>query len=213
MSNKGCILFVEDEAPVLKTMLKFFSKQGFETYGAQNPEDALDVAKHKMPDIAVLDVMLHESGGGIGEVDGFELCKNLREQGFDKPIIFVNTASKCGFTSQFEGLEKLYSENKDNLLIVGFPSNDFNQELSTDKEIQDFCKLTYAVEFPMMSKSSVIGKNANPLYQELYARTKEAPMWNFYKYVVSPGAKKINVLPSTVSPESKEFRVLIEPYL
>jgi len=93
MSNKGCILFVEDEAPVLKTMLKFFSKQGFETYGAQNPEDALDVAKHKMPDIAVLDVMLHESGGGIGEVDGFELCKNLREQGFDKPIIFVTARS------------------------------------------------------------------------------------------------------------------------
>jgi len=155
---------------------------------------------------ACMDFYNHQMTTLQGET--FNFCDHQ-----DKPIIFVNTASKCGFTSQFEGLEKLYSENKDNLLIVGFPSNDFNQELSTDKEIHDFCKLTYAVEFPMMSKSSVIGKNANPLYQELYARTKEAPMWNFYKYVVSPGAKKINVLPSTVSPESKEFRVLIESYL
>ena len=65
----------------------------------------------------------------------------------------------------------------------------------------------------MMSKSSVIGKKANPIYQELYARTKEAPMWNFYKYVVSPGAKKIDVLPSTVSQESKEFKKLVDPYL
>ena len=140
--------------------------------------------------------------------ESFNFCEHQ-----DKPIIFVNTASKCGFTSQFEGLEALYSKHKNNLLIVGFPSNDFNQELSTDKEIQDFCKLTYAVEFPMMSKSSVIGKKANPIYQELYARTKEAPMWNFYKYVVSPGAKKIDVLPSTVSPESKEFKKLVDLYI
>ena len=91
--NSGCILFVEDEAPVLKTMLKFFTKQGFETYGAQTPEDALNLARTKVPDIAVLDVMLHESGGGTGEVDGFELCRSLREQGFDKPIIFVTARS------------------------------------------------------------------------------------------------------------------------
>ena len=140
--------------------------------------------------------------------ENFNLCEHM-----DKPIIFVNTASKCGFTSQFEGLEKLYSQNKDRLLVVGFPSNDFNQELKTDKEIQDFCKLTYAVEFPMMSKSSVIGKKANPIYKILHERTGEAPMWNFYKYVVAPEAKKINVFPSTVSPESSEFLDTIKPYL
>ena len=138
----------------------------------------------------------------------FNLCEHK-----DKPIIFVNTASKCGFTSQFEGLEKLYSVNKDKLLVVGFPSNDFNQELKTDKEIQDFCKLTYAVEFPMMSKSSVIGKKANPVYKILHERTGEAPMWNFYKFVVAPDAKKINVFPSTVSPESSEFLNTLKPYL
>jgi glutathione peroxidase len=138
----------------------------------------------------------------------FDLCEYQ-----DKPIIFVNTASKCGFTSQFEGLEKLYRENKDKLLVVGFPSNDFNQELSTDKEIQDFCKLTYAVEFPMMSKSSVIGKNANPVYQNLYKITGEAPMWNFYKFIVLPEVKSVHVLSSTVSPESNKLLDLIKPYL
>lgn len=131
----------------------------------------------------------------------------------DKPIIFVNTASKCGFTSQFEGLESLYSKHKNDILIVGFPSNDFNQELSTDKEIQDFCKLTYAVEFPMMTKSNIIGKNANPIYKELYSRTKEAPMWNFYKYIVTPGAEKIDVLPSMVSPSSDKFLNLLKPFI
>ena len=140
--------------------------------------------------------------------ENFNLCEHM-----DKPIIFVNTASKCGFTSQFEGLEKLYSNNKDKLLVVGFPSNDFNQELKTDKEIQDFCKLTYAVEFPMMSKSSVVGKNANAVYKILYERTGKAPMWNFYKFVVAPDAKKINVFPSTVSPESSEFLNTLKPYL
>ena len=140
--------------------------------------------------------------------ENFNLCEHM-----DKPIIFVNTASKCGFTSQFEGLEKLYSNNKDKLLVVGFPSNDFNQEFKTDKEIQDFCKLTYAVEFPMMSKSSVVGKKANAVYKTLYERTGEAPMWNFYKFVVAPDAKKINVFPSTVSPESDEFLDTIKPFL
>ena len=140
--------------------------------------------------------------------ENFNLCEYK-----DKPIIFVNTASKCGFTSQFEGLEKLYSNNKDKLLVVGFPSNDFNQEFKTDKEIQDFCKLTYAVEFPMMSKSSVVGKKANAVYKTLYERTGEAPMWNFYKFVVAPDAKEINVFPSAVSPESSEFLDTLKPYL
>ena len=140
--------------------------------------------------------------------ESFNMCEHQ-----NKPIIIVNTASKCGFTSQFEGLESLYRNNKDKLLVVGFPSNDFNQELKTDKEIQEFCKLTYAVEFPMMSKSSVVGKKANAVYKILYERTGEAPMWNFYKFVVAPEAKKINVFPSTVSPESSEFLATLKPYI
>ncbi|MFZ9614906.1 MAG: glutathione peroxidase, partial [Candidatus Methylopumilus sp.] len=102
-----------------------------------------------------------------------------------KPILVVNTASKCGFTPQFNALEALYKKYHDKgLLVIGFPSNDFNQELSTDKEVRDFCKLTYAVEFPMTSKSNVTGKNANPFYQELIKTTGEMPKWNFHKYLI-----------------------------
>ena len=113
--------------------------------------------------------------------DKFNLCEHK-----DKPIIFVNTASKCGFTSQFEDLERLYSDNKDKLLIVGFPSNDFNQEPGSNDEIQKFCKLTYAVEFPMMEKSSVVGPKANPIYQKL----------SLFACIVNP--KILSIYPSRI---------------
>ena len=92
MSN-GKLLFVEDEQPVLESLKRFFTSRGYHTEGAQTPEEAFDMVNAHQFDLAVLDVMLHESGGGDGEVDGFELCKNLREKGFDKPIIFVSARS------------------------------------------------------------------------------------------------------------------------
>ena len=137
----------------------------------------------------------------------FDLCAHQ-----NKPILFVNTASKCGFTSQFEGLESLYRENKENIMVVGFPSNDFNQELSTDKEIQDFCKMTYAVEFPMMSKSSVIGPKANSVYKNLSSITGQAPLWNFYKFLVMPNAESVHVFSSMTGPDSKKITRLLKPY-
>ena len=139
--------------------------------------------------------------------DKFNLCEHK-----DKPIIFVNTASKCGFTSQFEDLERLYSDNKDKLLIVGFPSNDFNQEPGSNEEIQKFCKLTYAVEFPMMEKSSVVGPKANPIYQKLSEVTGKAPMWNFYKFVVMPNFEKVHVFSSITNPESKDIKKILQPF-
>ena len=138
----------------------------------------------------------------------FDLCEHQ-----DKPILFVNTASKCGFTSQFEGLESLYRENKGNIMVVGFPSNDFNQELTTDKEIQDFCKMTYAVEFPMMTKSSVVGPKANSVYKNLASITGEAPLWNFYKFIVMPNAESVHVFGSMTRPDSTKITSLLEPYI
>jgi DNA-binding response OmpR family regulator len=91
--SKARILLVEDEDQVLKSLERFFSRQGFEVHGAQNPQQALHLAQTKLPDIAVLDVMLHESGGGKGEVDGFEICKQLRDNGFDRPVIFLTARS------------------------------------------------------------------------------------------------------------------------
>lgn len=132
----------------------------------------------------------------------------------DKPILVVNTASKCGFTPQFESLEKLYSQYKDKgLLVVGFPSNDFRQEPGDNKQIGDFCKLTYSVKFPMMEKSSVTGNQANPLYQQLIKQTGQSPQWNFYKYLILPGAQKVYVFNSMTNPESEEVMGKIKPYL
>jgi glutathione peroxidase len=124
----------------------------------------------------------------------------------DKVILVVNTASKCGFTPQFDALEGLYSKYKDKgLLVLGFPSNDFRQEPGNDKQIGDFCKLTYAVKFPMMSKSSVTGSNANPLYKQLLAKTGDAPQWNFYKYLILPGGKQVYAYGSMTQPDSAEI--------
>ena len=132
----------------------------------------------------------------------------------DKPILVVNTASKCGFTPQFEALEDLYKQYKDKgLLVIGFPSNDFRQDPGNNKQIGDFCKLTYAVEFPMVTKSSVTGVDANPFYKELIAKTGAAPQWNFYKYVILPGGKDITVYESTVLPNSDVIFGKIKPYL
>lgn len=131
-----------------------------------------------------------------------------------QPILVVNTASKCGFTPQFEALEGMYSRYKaQGLLVIGFPSNDFKQELSDNKQIGDFCKLTYAVKFPMMAKSSVTGPNANPLYKQLIAKTGQTPQWNFYKYVILPGGKEVYAYESSVLPGSKEILGKIKPHL
>ena len=132
----------------------------------------------------------------------------------NKVILVVNTASKCGFTPQFEKLEGMNKRYKDKgLVVLGFPSNDFRQELTSNKEIGDFCKMTYAVEFPMASKSSVSGPNANPLYKQLSAITNQTPMWNFYKYLILPGAKEVYAYSSDVDPESPQIMDKLKPYL
>ncbi|MDP1658594.1 MAG: glutathione peroxidase [Methylotenera sp.] len=132
----------------------------------------------------------------------------------DKPILVVNTASKCGFTPQFDALEGLYSKYKSKgLLVLGFPSNDFKQEPGNDKQIGDFCKLTYSVKFPMMTKSSVTGANANPFYKQLIAKTGQQPQWNFYKYVILPGGKDVYVFSSDVKPDSAQILDRIKPGL
>lgn len=132
----------------------------------------------------------------------------------DKTILVVNTASRCGYTPQFEKLEGMYRQYRDKgLLVIGFPSNDFNQELATDKEIAEFCKLTYAVDFPMISKGSVTGDQATPFYQQLRAATGQAPRWNFHKYVITPGAKQVYSFGTRVEPDAPEILGKITPNL
>ena len=132
----------------------------------------------------------------------------------DKPILVVNTASKCSFAPQFEALESLNKKYKDQgLLVIGFPSNDFRQELSDNKAIGDFCKGTYSVQFPMAIKSSVAGPNANAFYKQLAAKSGVAPQWNFYKYVIAPGGKEVTAFESTVAPDSAGLVAKFKPYL
>jgi glutathione peroxidase len=132
----------------------------------------------------------------------------------DKPILVVNTASKCGFTPQFEALEGLYKKHKaQGLLVIGFPSNDFRQDPGDNKAIGDFCKMTYGVQFPMAVKSAVTGKDANPFYKQLAAKSGTAPQWNFYKYVITPNAKEVIAFGSTVQPDSSDITNKIKPYL
>jgi len=129
-----------------------------------------------------------------------DLCRHA-----GKPILVVNTASKCGYTPQFEKLEALNRKHKDKLLVVGFPSNDFNQELATNKEIAQFCRLTYAIEFPMVEKASVTGPDAMQLYRQLRAATGQAPQWNFHKYLIAPDGKTVFSFAAAVEPDSREL--------
>src|SRR6478736_10505179 len=100
-------------------------------------------------------------------------------------LLVVNTASFCGFTPQYEGLEKLHARYRERgLVVLGFPSNDFAQETGSNKEIADFCENTFGVKFPMFAKTAVRGSDVNPFYRQLAAATGRAPLWNFYKYVI-----------------------------
>ncbi len=130
-------------------------------------------------------------------------------------VLVVNTASYCGYTNQYEGLEALYRKYRDRgLVVVGFPSNDFGgQEPGTNQEIAEFCRSTYGVQFPMFEKSSVTGVANNPLFVELAARTGERPQWNFHKYVIDRRGEKIASFRSAVAPDSRELVGTIERLL
>jgi len=132
-----------------------------------------------------------------------------------KVVLIVNTASYCGYTHQFEGLEALYRKYKSRgLVVVGFPSNDFGgQEPGTNKEIAEFCRLTYGVEFPMFEKSSVTSIKTNPLYAELLARTGQSPKWNFHKYLVDRDGKQVTSFGTRVEPDNGELLSAVERLL
>lgn len=143
-----------------------------------------------------------------------EIPQNLCQyQG--KVIMVVNTASFCGFTSQYEGLEKIYARYKDKgFVILGFPSNDFGkQEPGSNKEIAEFCKNTYDVKFPMFAKSSVSGKDANPLFKMLISKTGTSPKWNFYKYLIDRNGNIVESYNSLTKPDSKSVTSEIEKLL
>lgn len=130
-------------------------------------------------------------------------------------VLVVNTASKCGYTPQYEGLEALYRANKDKgLTVLGFPSDQFmNQEFADDAEIAKFCKLNYGVSFPMYRKTEVKGANAHPLYKDLIAATGKSPSWNFNKYLIGRDGTVLAHFGSDVRPDSPALKQAIEAAL
>ena len=131
-----------------------------------------------------------------------------------KVLLVVNTASYCGFTGQYAGLESLYAHyRKRGLVVLGFPSNDFAQESGNNQQIADFCENTYGVKFPMFSKSNVSGKQATPFYRELAAQAGQAPSWNFYKYLIGRDGRVVEHFASLTGPDNPRLLRALEQQL
>jgi len=137
---------------------------------------------------------------------------NLLQTYRGQVLLVVNTASKCGFTPQYEGLEALHARYKGKgFAVLGFPSNDFmGQEPGSEKDIKDFCTLTYGVKFPMFEKVHVTGNDATPFYKALKTATGEAPGWNFHKYLIDRSGNVVARFGSRTKPDDAAFVARLE---
>ena len=146
---------------------------------------------------------------------GSDEVVNLRQAYGGKVILIVNTASKCAFTGQYEGLEALYDKYRERgLVVLGFPSNDFGQqEPGTEQQIQDFCRLTYSVKFPMYAKTHVRKGRADPLFTDLAEAAGRYPKWNFHKYLLDRHGRMVDNFLSITSPDSRTITKAIEKLL
>lgn len=129
-------------------------------------------------------------------------------------VLVVNTASFCGFTGQYQGLEALYARYKDRgLVVLGFPSNDFAQETGSNQQIAEFCENTFGVKFPMFAKSSVRGPEASALFRQLAELSGTAPRWNFHKYLIGRDGRLVDQYASFTGPDNKGLVRAIEQQL
>ncbi|UCE90524.1 MAG: glutathione peroxidase [Pseudomonadota bacterium] len=147
----------------------------------------------------------------LGESQPVRLCDAYG----GKVVLIVNTASKCAYTPQYDGLETLYEKYRERgLVVLGFPSNDFaNQEPGSETQIKEFCRLTYGVRFPMFAKTRVSERSADPLYHALGGLAGEYPRWNFHKYLLDRNGKLIGSFPSRVAPDDRALVQQIESLL
>lgn len=139
-----------------------------------------------------------------------DLCEAFK----GKTLLVVNTASKCGFTPQFDALEALSEKYKEQgLVVLGFPSDSFKQEYDDAEKTAEVCYLTYGVKFPMFASSKVKGNDANPIFKALIAKTGETPSWNFNKYLVSADEQRVVHFGSRTKPDDKDFISALESML
>lgn len=150
----------------------------------------------------------------VTDIDGNEFPLSKLK---GKKVMVVNTASKCGFTPQYEDLQALYDKYKDkNFVIIGFPANNFmGQEPGTNQEIKEFCTTRFSVSFPMMAKISVKGNDIHPLYQWLTQKSMNGVMdseikWNFQKYLIDENGKLVDMIPPKEKPNSEKVIKWIE---
>ncbi|MEL6448080.1 MAG: glutathione peroxidase [Pseudomonadota bacterium] len=155
--------------------------------------------------------LLDQNFKRLASDDTEQLCEAYE----DKVILVVNTASKCGNTPQYDGLEKLYQEyGERGLVVLGFPSNDFmGQEPGTEAEIQEFCRLTYGVQFPMFEKIVVKGDSAHPFYKALADEAGTEPGWNFHKYLIGRDGEFIATFSARTQPYDDSIVGAIEEAL
>ena len=176
---------------------------------AATPAVAQPAASASSPPSAACPALLNQTFLRLQDEKPQSLCQY---QG--KVVLVVNTASFCGFTQQYEALEALYARHQSRgLVVLGFPSNDFSQETGSNKDIADFCSNTFGVKFPMFSKSSVRGAQANPLFQQLAKTTGTAPRWNFYKYLIARDGRTVQAFNSMTDPAGKAFAAEVEKRL
>lgn len=153
--------------------------------------------------------LLHHSAARLQDESPQDLC-----QFSGRVLLVVNTASRCGYTPQYEALEKLHARYATRgLTVLGFPSNDFNQEPQDNKAIAEFCFNTYAVKFPMFTKTSVVGPGAHPFYAALRQASGDAPRWNFHKFLVDRSGRVVATFPSAVDPLDARVTAQIEQLL
>ena len=133
----------------------------------------------------------------------------------DKVIMVVNVASRCGFTYQYESLQKLYAKyDNEDFVIIGFPSRDFMfQEFSDEGDVKEFCSTNYGVSFPLFATSSVTGSKANSFYKQIFELSGSEPSWNFTKYLISKDGEVLKPFSKNVEPDSKEIISAIESLL
>ena len=163
--------------------------------------------------LITLGQIAHAAGasGTFASIDGGTLSiEDWRGQ----PVLVVNTASQCGFTYQYEGLQKVYDAYRDRgLIVLAVPSDDFNQELATAEEVKEFCELTFGLDMPMTDITSVKGPSAHPFYRDLRSQIGFEPRWNFNKVLIGPDGEVVKTWGSNVRPESPQVRHAIEALL
>ena len=161
-----------------------------------------------LPAMACDSKLLDQDFRRLASTDEVNLC-----EAYDgKVLLIVNTASKCGNTPQYDGLEKLYDQyGEEGLVVLGFPSNDFmGQEPGTEENIEEFCRLTYGVEFPMFEKTSVKKENAHPFYVALADSAGTYPTWNFHKYLIGRDGEMIAEFNPRTQPYDPDLVAAIE---